>query len=98
MAAEDNDEGEPSLLNEDGKPFTHNAFPSPAKQADQIDTLKSELETLKTSVATVTAQARHLAGTSVSVAVADAEEVLKRNVFASVAIAAAVGYLWGRTR
>jgi hypothetical protein len=39
-----------------------------------------------------------LATEKVDMTVADVEEALKRNVFASVGIAALVGYLWGRAR
>lgn len=94
----ENSDMEPSLVNQNGRPLTRNDVPLPGEQTAQIDALKAELETLKTSVAAVTSQAKTLAGTSVNVAVADAEEILKRSVFASVAIAAVVGYLWGRTR
>lgn len=67
-------------------------------QAAQVQALRAELETLKASVASVTATARELARTSATGMAVDAEEYLQRNVFASVGIAAFVGYLWGRTR
>lgn len=65
---------------------------------DQLKALKAELENLKRSVATIATTARGVATEKVDVTVADVEEALKRNVFASVGIAALVGYLWGRTR
>jgi ElaB/YqjD/DUF883 family membrane-anchored ribosome-binding protein len=65
---------------------------------DQLQTLKSELENLKQSVAAIASMARGAASEKVDVTVADVEETLKRNVFASVGIAAFIGYLWGRTR
>ncbi|UVC10510.1 hypothetical protein IHQ71_07915 [Rhizobium sp. TH2] len=65
---------------------------------DQLKALKAELENLKHSVATIATTARGVASEKVDVTVADVEEALKRNVFASVGIAALVGYLWGRTR
>lgn len=65
---------------------------------DQLKALKVELENLKHSVATIATTARGVATEKVDVTVADVEEALKRNVFASVGIAAFVGYLWGRTR
>lgn len=68
------------------------------EQAAQLDALKAELETLKLSVASITATARGLAATSANAMIDDAEEHLKRNVFASVGIAALIGYLWGRAR
>lgn len=68
------------------------------EQAAQVEALRAELETLKASVASITATARGLARTSATAMAVDAEEYLQRNVFASVGIAAFVGYLWGRTR
>lgn len=65
---------------------------------DQLKALKAELENLKHSLATIATTARGVATEKVDVTVADVEEALKRNVFASVGIAALVGYLWGRTR
>jgi ElaB/YqjD/DUF883 family membrane-anchored ribosome-binding protein len=65
---------------------------------DQLKALKAELENLKHSVATIATTARGVAIEKVDVTVADVEESLRRNVFASVGIAALVGYLWGRTR
>jgi len=65
---------------------------------DQLKALKAELENLKHSVATIATTARGVATEKVDLTVADVEEALKRNVFASVGIAALVGYLWGRTR
>ena len=65
-------------------------------QAAQIGALKSELESLKESVAAISATARSLASTSVNVAAADIEDVLKRNVFASLGTAAFISYVWGR--
>jgi ElaB/YqjD/DUF883 family membrane-anchored ribosome-binding protein len=72
---------------------------SPAEeQAAQVEALRAELETLKASAASITATERGLASTSANTMAAEAEEYLKRNVFASVGIAAFIGYLWGRTR
>lgn len=68
------------------------------EQAAQVEALMQELETLKTSVASITITARGLASTSANAMAAEAEGYLKRNVFASVGIAAFIGYLWGRTR
>ena len=65
---------------------------------DQLKALKAELENLKHSVATIATTARGVATEKVDLTVADVEEALKRNVFASLGIAALVGYLWGRTR
>lgn len=65
---------------------------------DQLEALKSELENLKRSVATIATTAKGLASERVDVTISDVEEVLKRNVFSSVAVAAFLGYLWGRTR
>lgn len=71
---------------------------SGADQAAQVEALRAELERLKESVGAVTATARGLATTSADAFVTDAEAYLRRNVFASVGIAAFIGYLWGRTR
>lgn len=68
------------------------------EQAAQVEALRQELETLKASVASITATARGLASTSANAMAAEAEEYLKRNVFASVSVAAFIGFLWGRTR
>lgn len=68
------------------------------EQSAQLAALKAEIETLKESISVIASTARDLAGTSVDVAFNDAEEILKRNVFASVGIAALIGYLWGRTK
>lgn len=65
---------------------------------EQLKALKAELKSLKHSVAMITTTARGVATKKVDMTVADIEEGLKRNVFASVGIAALVGYLWGRTR
>jgi ElaB/YqjD/DUF883 family membrane-anchored ribosome-binding protein len=65
---------------------------------DQLQALKFELEKLKQSVATIAATARGVASEKVDVTIDDVEEALKKNVFASVGIAALVGYFWGRTR
>lgn len=67
-------------------------------QAAQIKALKAEIESLKEAVAAVASTAKTLVGTSANVAMDDVEEILKRNVFASVGIAAFIGYLWGRIR
>jgi ElaB/YqjD/DUF883 family membrane-anchored ribosome-binding protein len=65
---------------------------------EQLEALKTELEQLKQSVATIATTARGVASEKVDVTIADLEEALKRNVFASIGIAALVGYVWGRTR
>jgi len=64
----------------------------------ELQALIAELENLKQSVATIAMRARGAATEKLDVTIADTEELLKRNVFASVGIAAFVGYLWGRTR
>lgn len=70
----------------------------PDETEDQLQALKSELETLKKAVSSIATTARGLAAEKVDVTIADVEGALKTNVFASVGIAALVGYLWGRTR
>jgi ElaB/YqjD/DUF883 family membrane-anchored ribosome-binding protein len=65
---------------------------------DQLEALKVELENIKQSVAKIAATARGVATEKVDVTVADVEEALRKNVFASVGVAALIGYLWGRTR
>lgn len=65
---------------------------------EQLKALKAELENLKQSVATIATTAQGLATEKVDVTIADVEEALKRNVFASVGIAVLIGYVWGRTR
>jgi len=68
------------------------------EQSAQLAALKREIETLKESISVIASTAKSLAGTSFDSTVNDTEEILKRNVFASVGIAAVIGYLWGRTR
>lgn len=65
---------------------------------DQLQALKSELEKLRQSVASISATARGMVTEKVDVTIADVEETLKRNVFASVGIAALLGYLWSKIR
>jgi hypothetical protein len=65
---------------------------------EQLQALRTELEHIKQSVATIATTATGLASEKVDVTMADLEEALKRNVFASIGIAALVGYVWGRTR
>lgn len=65
---------------------------------DQLQALASELETLKQSVMKIAQTARAAATDQVDVTIADIEKTLTRNVFASVGIAALIGYLWGRSR
>lgn len=67
-------------------------------QSAQLEALKAELTSLKETVTSLASTARGLATTSFNTMADDAEEVLKRNVFVSVGIAALVGYLWGRSR
>lgn len=65
---------------------------------DQLRALKTELENLKHSLANIATKGKGLASEKAEMTIADVEEALKRNVFASVGIATLVGYLWGRTR
>lgn len=69
-----------------------------AAENDQLQSLKAELEKLRQSVAAIAAAARGVATEKMDVTITDVEEALKRNVFASVGIAALIGYVWGRTR
>ena len=68
------------------------------EQSAQLATLRADIETLKESISVIASTAKNLASASVEDALSDAQDVLKRNVFASVGIAALMGYLWGRTR
>lgn len=70
----------------------------PNAAGDQLKALRTELENLRQSVATIVTTGRRMATEKVDVTVTDLEETFKRNVFASIGIAAFVGYLWGRTR
>jgi ElaB/YqjD/DUF883 family membrane-anchored ribosome-binding protein len=83
-----------TLVSATGEPLKSN--PSTTEQSAQIAALKAEIGSLKESISVIATTTRSLAGTGVDVAVNDAEEILKRNVFASVGIAALIGYLWGR--
>jgi hypothetical protein len=85
----------PPLVDGNGTALTRNRTNA---ADDQLKALKTELENLKHSVATIATTARGVATEKVDLTVADVEEALKRNVFASLGIAALVGYLWGRTR
>jgi len=87
----------PSLVNESGQPLRSDPIATD-EQAAQITALKVELESLSKSVTAIASTAKDLAAGSFDAAVADAEQMLKRNVFAAVGIAALIGYLWGRTR
>lgn len=87
----------PPLVSNSGEPL--GGGPGEVEsQAAQIEALKAELESLRQSVAAMTSQARNVAGMGVHVAVDDVEGMLKRNVFASVGIAALIGYVWGKIR
>lgn len=68
------------------------------EQVDQLEALRAELDTLKESVASMTATARGLAKTSANAMAIEVENYLQRNIFAAVGIAWFVGYLWGRSR
>ena len=65
---------------------------------DRVKDLAAEMETLRLQLAEIALTAREVANKKVDVTVADIEETLTRNVFASVGIAALAGYLWGRLR
>lgn len=89
----------PSLVNQSGQPLIReNDQVKLDDQAAQIAALKTEIESLTKSVSSIASTAKDLAATSFDTAVNDAEQLLKRNVFASVGIAALLGYLWGRRR
>jgi ElaB/YqjD/DUF883 family membrane-anchored ribosome-binding protein len=96
MADESNLAG-PPLVTQNGDPLRTGSL-STEDQAAQIEALKTELESLKQSISAVASTAKNLVGTSTNAALEDAEEILKRNVFASVGIAAFIGYLWGKIR
>jgi ElaB/YqjD/DUF883 family membrane-anchored ribosome-binding protein len=72
--------------------------PSKDDQAAQLKAMKADLENLRQTVTAIASSARHVAAARVEYTVADIEETLKRNVFLSVGLAAAIGYVWGRTR
>ena len=87
----------PPLVTQTGEPLMTESA-AMEDRADQIKALKVELESLKESVAAISSTAKSLVGTGANLAMDDAEEILKRNVFASVGIAAFIGYLWGKVR
>jgi ElaB/YqjD/DUF883 family membrane-anchored ribosome-binding protein len=88
-----------TLVNQSGQPLSRaNDTTNVEDQAAQIAALKAEIESLSKSVNTIATTAKGLAVTSIDAAVDDAEQMLKRNVFAAVGTAAFLGYLWGRTR
>jgi ElaB/YqjD/DUF883 family membrane-anchored ribosome-binding protein len=82
----------------DGRGSALNKRNSDSMADDQLEALKVELENIKQSVAKIAATARGVATEKVDVTIADVEEALRKNVFASVGVAALIGYLWGRTR
>jgi len=86
----------PPLVSENGEPLgSEAAFED---HAAQIEALRAELESLRQSVTSMTVSAKSVVGMGANVAIDDVEEILKRNVFASVGIAAFFGYLWGKIR
>jgi len=70
----------------------------PADAAQQVEAIKAEIARLKQSVASIASRTSNLATNQAEVTMSEVEEVLKRNVFASVGVALLLGYVWGRTR
>lgn len=88
-------QSKPSLVDSKGDPIDRNDSPM---ADDRLKDLAAEMETLRLQLAEIAQTARQVATKKVDVTVADIEETLTRNVFASVGIAALAGYLWGRLR
>jgi ElaB/YqjD/DUF883 family membrane-anchored ribosome-binding protein len=66
-------------------------------QSEQIAALRAEIERLTESVRQVAAGTSEIATAEFKELAAAAERKLKQNVFVSVGVAAALGYLWGRS-
>jgi ElaB/YqjD/DUF883 family membrane-anchored ribosome-binding protein len=66
-------------------------------QSEQLAALKAEVERLRESIGQVASGTSQLASAEFKELASAAEKKLKENVFLSVGIAAAIGYLWGRS-
>jgi ElaB/YqjD/DUF883 family membrane-anchored ribosome-binding protein len=88
--------GKPASSSQNGNDTASNSLAG--DQAAQLEALRAEIASLKESVSSLASAAKTVASTSFNNMAAEAEVVLKRNVFASVGIAAFIGYVWGRTR
>lgn len=83
------------------EPTSKITYPSenePADAAQQIEAIKTELERLKQSIATIASRTSNLAANQAEVTISEVEEALRRNVFISVGAALLLGYFWGRSR
>jgi ElaB/YqjD/DUF883 family membrane-anchored ribosome-binding protein len=65
---------------------------------EEIDALRSEVTRMKESALEVAAASKRLARTGTIVLRDDLEDRIKARPLAAVAIAAALGYVWGMTR
>jgi len=68
------------------------------RQGEQVDAIKHEIARLRETVATIASRASELATAKAETTMTDVEDALKRNVFMSVGVALAIGYVWGRSR
>lgn len=66
--------------------------------AAQLFALEAELKALKASVQAYAPPEPVSAGAAFEAMAGEVEQLLRRDVFASVTVAAVVGYLWGRLR
>jgi hypothetical protein len=89
----------PQLVDSHGMALNNGPDVKPREATDaQLESLKTEIENLRRSVAAIAANAKSFGADKIELTIADVEETLKRNVFMSVGIAALIGYAWGRIR